>query len=100
VPEGPKIKPEEIFPEKWGPTQCPFCIGNQSKAYQDQIKTLSKVNKLWDHVEKVHGLELAAFATGKKDCSICRARGIVFTPSSVPHFKNHTQTVHEIKLRP
>jgi hypothetical protein len=59
--------------------------------HMSQQRTLSK--------ENIHGLELAAFAAGRKACSICKARGIVFTPSSVPHFKNHTQRLHGIGLR-
>jgi hypothetical protein len=97
VPEPLEIK---TVPEKCKPTQCPFCIGNVSKPYQERTKPLSTVNKLWDHVESVHRDELAAYASGKKACSICKARGTTFTPSSVPHFKNHTQKVHVIRLRP
>jgi CTP-dependent riboflavin kinase len=55
---------------------------------------------MWDHVENVHRLELAAFATGRKPCPICGARGIIFTPSDVLHFKSHIEIVHKIKLRP
>jgi hypothetical protein len=51
-----------------------------SKPYQERTKPLSTVNKLWDHVESVHRDELAA--SGKEACSICKARGTTFTPSS------------------
>jgi hypothetical protein len=97
VPEPLEIK---TVPEKYGPTQCPFCVGDVSKPYQERMKPLSTVNKLWDHVESVHRDELAAYASGKKNCSICKARRTTFIPSSVPHFKNHTQKVHVIRLRP
>ena len=86
MPEPLEIK---AVPEKYKPTQCPFCISNVFKLYQERTKPLSTVNKLWDHVESVHCDELAAYASGKKACFICKARGITFTPSSVSHFKNH-----------
>jgi hypothetical protein len=103
VPEAPKIKPEEVFPkmipEKCDPLQCPFCLGNTALPYRDRIKKLSRINKLWDHVKNVHRDELAAYETGKKICTICEARNVTFFPENVPHYKNHTQTVHVIKLR-
>jgi hypothetical protein len=83
VPESPAIKIEEPFPEECKPTQCPCCIGNVSKSYQERTKPLSRVNKLWDHVDKVHGLEVAAFADGDKLCPICEARGMIFALSSI-----------------
>jgi hypothetical protein len=100
VSEPPGIKTEETLPQECKPTQCPFCIGDESKIYQERTKSLSRVNKLWDHVENTHGLELAACATGDKPCLIRKVRGVTFTPSGIAHFKNHTQGVHKIKLRP
>jgi hypothetical protein len=96
-PEPPK---EEMIPEKCNPLQCPFCLGNKCLLYGARTKTRSKTNKLWDHVDGVHADELAAYKTGKKACPICAARNIAFFPESVPHFKNHTQLLHVIRLRP
>jgi hypothetical protein len=100
VPGPQKIRSEEIFPEKWRPTQYPFYIGDESKTYQDRIKSLSRINKLWDHIENIHGLEFAAFSAGDKVCPICRSRRVIFILSGITHFKNHVQKVHKIKLRP
>jgi hypothetical protein len=65
-------------------TQCPFCIDDESKIFRERTKPLRRVNKFWDHVENIHHLELAAFATGHKPCLICQAKGIMFTLSK--HF--------------
>jgi hypothetical protein len=55
---------------------------------------------MWDHVEKLHDLEPAAFETGRELCPICKTRVLIFTPSGIRHFKSHTQKVYKIKLRP
>lgn len=90
----------DIIPEKYDPLQCPFCLSDTRLLPIDREKRKSKVNKLWDHVEKIHWQELAAFDTGTRRCGIYGIRKVNFVPSSVPHFKNHTQTVHGIRLRP
>lgn len=95
-PEPPK---KEMIPERCNPLQCPFCLGNTCLSYGARIETLSKTNKLWDHVERFHPDELAAYETGEKACTICEARDVTFFPKSVLHFKNHTQLVHGIRLR-
>jgi hypothetical protein len=95
----PNLSDKKIIPEKSERTQCPFCIGNVFKFYQKRMKPLSTVNKLWNYVENIHRDELAAYASGKKACSICKARGSIFTPSSVRYFKNYIQKVHVIGLR-
>jgi hypothetical protein len=100
VPEPPNVKLEEIIPEEYKPTQCPFCIGNASKPHRKRMKPFSKVNKMWNHIENVHDCELAAFATGRKCCSICEERDLSFIPSDIRHFKSHTAKMHKISLRP
>ncbi|KAL2801601.1 hypothetical protein BJX63DRAFT_438656 [Aspergillus granulosus] len=85
--------------EKYDPLQCPFCLSDRSLPPIDRQKKKSKRNKLWDHVENMHKLELAAFNGGVKPCGLCGMRNIRFVPPSVTHFKNHTQKVHGIRLR-
>jgi hypothetical protein len=89
----------QIIPEKYEPKHCPFCVSNLSKPQHEREKPLSRVSKMWDHVENIHRQELAAFANGKIPCPICKARDVIFTPLSVPDFKNHTQRIHDIRLR-
>lgn len=86
-------------PGKYDPLQCPFCLADQSLPTCDREKKKSKTNKLWNHVEKMHKLELAAFESGTKHCGICDMRSFRFVPPSVTHFKNHTQEAHGIRLR-
>ncbi|ODM15441.1 hypothetical protein SI65_09044 [Aspergillus cristatus] len=96
----PKPPRAEIIPESYDPSQCPFCLSDTRLPPSDREKRKSKINKLWDHVENIHRQELAAFNTGNRRCGICGIRNIDFIPSNVPNFKNHTQTVHGIRLRP
>jgi hypothetical protein len=96
----PDLPDLEIIPETYGKTQCPLCIGDESKPWHERTKCFSTVNRLWDHVEKLHRQELAAFATGTKICPIWKARRITFVLSSIPHFKHHSLKIHHIKLRP
>ncbi|BCR96735.1 uncharacterized protein AKAW2_30054A [Aspergillus luchuensis] len=97
TPTPPKA---EIIPERYDPLQCPFCLSDLRLPQVDRQKRKCKTNKLWDHVEKIHCQELAAFDTGNRRCGICSIRNIDFLPSSRNEFKNHTQTVHGIRLRP
>ncbi|XRM38740.1 hypothetical protein ABZX51_002137 [Aspergillus tubingensis] len=86
--------------ENFDPLQCPFCLSDTRLSPADRTKRKSKTNKLWDHVERIHEQELAAFDSGFRKCGLCRLKNIDFVPSSVSNFKNHTHTVHGIRLRP
>ncbi|KAL4891317.1 hypothetical protein BDV59DRAFT_66820 [Aspergillus ambiguus] len=99
-PQSTNPPPSESIPEKYDPLQCPFCLSDTRLPPTDRVKRKSKINKLWDHVENIHQHELAAFENGTRCCGICGIRNVTFIPSSVPHFKNHTQTIHGIRLRP
>jgi hypothetical protein len=88
-----------IVPGIYDPLQCPFCLSNPGLPPASCEKRKSKINKFWDHVEKLHQPELAAFDTGSKRCGLCGLRNINYRPSSVSQFKNHTETVHGIRLR-
>lgn len=90
----------DIIPEKYDLSQCPFCLSDTRKPSTNREERKSKVNKLWDHVENIYRQELAAFDTGTRRCGICCMRKVNFVPSSVPHFKSHTQKVYGIRLRP
>jgi hypothetical protein len=88
-----------VVPEGYDPLQCPFCLSNTGLPLASRERRMSKRNKLWDHVENLHRAELAAYSTGNKQCGLCGMRSINYRPSSVPEFKNHTETVHGIRLR-
>ncbi|KAF4210378.1 hypothetical protein CNMCM5878_004493 [Aspergillus fumigatiaffinis] len=98
--EPPKPSPTRAdIPERYDRLQCPFCLSNPSLPLNSRTKRKSKINKLWDHVENLHRAELAAYNTGAKQCGLCGMKSITYLPSSVPEFKNHTETVHGIRLR-
>jgi hypothetical protein len=88
-----------IVPGIYDPLQCPFCLSNPGLPPASCEKRKSKINKFWDHVEKLHQPELAAFDTGSKRCGLCGLRNNNYRPSSVSQFENHTETVHGIRLR-
>ncbi|CEL11756.1 hypothetical protein ASPCAL14853 [Aspergillus calidoustus] len=69
--------------EKYHPLQCPFCLSDRSLPPIDREKKKSKRNKLWDHVETMHKLELAAFDDGINPCGLCDMRKVHFVPPSV-----------------
>jgi hypothetical protein len=100
MPEFPEMKIKESFPEECKPIQYLYCIGNVSKSYKERIKPLNRINKLWNHIDKIHNFEVAVFINDDKFCPICKIRRIIFTLSSIRHFKHHIQKVHKIKLRP
>jgi hypothetical protein len=89
MPESSRIKIEESFPEECKSIQYLYCIGNISKSYKKRIKPLNKINKLWNHIDKVHNLEIAVFANGNKFYPIYKIRRIIFILSSIRHFKHH-----------
>jgi hypothetical protein len=99
TPADPSVSIPRYDSQKYDPLQCPFCLANPGLPLGKRLKKKSKRNKLWDHVENLHGAELAAFGTGTKRCGLCGMRSINYLPSSVPEFKNHTETVHGIRLR-
>jgi hypothetical protein len=89
MPESPKIKIEESFPEKCKPIQYFYYIDNVFKFYQERIKSLNRINKLWDHINKIYNFEIAIFIDGNKFYPICEIREIIFTLLNIRHFKHY-----------
>jgi hypothetical protein len=56
------------------PIQYSFYVENTSKSYRGRIKSLSKINKLWNYVENVHRHEFTAFEIDQKACPICKTK--------------------------
>jgi len=78
------------------PTQCLFCLGDESLPYLHRIYPFSKPNKMMNEA----GKHLERFAPKDQvPCPHpqCRAAGLVLP--SVINFKNHTEIVHKIRLR-
>ena len=84
------------FPTICRPTQCPFCLDNESLPYHHRIYEYAKPHQMMNEVEK----HLKRFAPANEvPCPHpqCKATGLILP--EVMTFKNHTATVHEIFLR-
>ncbi len=84
------------FPLVCKPTQCIFCLGNESKSYPGRMFEYAKANKMMNEVEK-HLKKYAPKDEVPCPHRQCKAAGLVLP--SVMGFKNHTATVHKIFLR-
>jgi hypothetical protein len=86
-----------VFPLVCGKTQCPFCIGDESKSYEQRMGSFCRPAKMMDHVERIHlkGQDPEA----RIECChpTCKSQGLVL--KHLQHFKNHVQSVHGISLR-
>ena len=101
LPQPPLVKEEspdlEPFPLVCAKTQCPFCIGDESKSYEERLGSFCRVSKMRDHVERIH---LRGFVPEEAvSCRhpVCKSQGLVL--KDLQDFKNHVQTVHGISLR-
>ncbi|XMA20273.1 hypothetical protein WAI453_013064 [Rhynchosporium graminicola] len=101
LPQPPIIKEEspdlEPFPIKLAKDQCPICISDESKSYNERIGSFCRPTKMIDHVERIHlkGRDPRA----KIECfhPACKSQGLVL--EHVEHFKGHVEKVHGVKLR-
>ena len=87
---------KDRFPLVCKPTQCIFCLGNESKPYQERLYEYAKPNKMMNEVEK-HLIKYAPEDQILCPHLQCKAAGLVLP--SVMGFKNHMATVHKIFLR-
>ena len=101
LPPPPLVKEEspnlEPFPLVLAKTQCPICIGDESKSYEERMGSFCRPAKMMDHVERTHlkGKDPEA----RIECyhPTCKSQGLVL--EHLQHFKNHVQTVHGVTLR-
>ncbi|KAH7418717.1 hypothetical protein BKA64DRAFT_730274 [Cadophora sp. MPI-SDFR-AT-0126] len=60
LPQPPLVKEEspppslELFPIKLAKDQCPICIGDESKSYDERMGSFCRPAKMMDHVERIH----------------------------------------------
>ena len=87
----------ERFPLKCEPTQCTFCLGDESLPYGHRIFAYRRKNKLWDHVENKHFNKIAAGSPVACKHPACVANSVVL--ASKARFKVHTQKIHGVALR-
>ena len=91
-----QLNPAEEFPLTCKPTQCIFCLNNESKSHAERNFEYARPNKMMNHVEK----HLQNYEPSESiPCSHpkCRAEAVIL--SDVKVFKNHTTIIHEIFLR-
>lgn len=101
LPQPPLIKEEspdlEPFPLKLAKDQCPICIGDELKSYEEGMGSFCPPVKMMDHVERIHigGRDPHA----KIECyhPACKSQGLIL--QHVEHFKGHVEKVHGVKLR-
>jgi hypothetical protein len=101
LPHRPLIKegsPDlEPFPLVLAKTQCPICIGDESKIYEERMRSFCRVSKMRDHVERIHLQGVNPEAKFFCYHPVCKSRGLVL--KDLRHFKNHVQTDHKVSLR-
>jgi hypothetical protein len=96
--ESPEVGPlAPVIPLVCGKSQCIFCIGDESKSYEQRVGSFCRPAKMMDHVERIHlkGHDPKA----RIECchTTCKSQGLVL--KHLAHFKNHVQSVHGISLR-
>lgn len=100
-PEGLAEDSEEdttdYFPLICRPTQCPFCLGEERKSYEDRTFEYCRPNKMMEHVQEAHLRKYASNDEINCEHPTCKANSL--TLPSVMAFKRHTAKVHQINLR-
>lgn len=97
LPEQMQEECEQTFPLICRPTQCPICIGDKSKSYEERTFEWSKRNKMWNHFARDHLNTRPFNAPIRCHHPICMANDLIL--ETLQTFKNHTQHIHGIILR-
>ncbi|KAF7912284.1 uncharacterized protein EAF01_001305 [Botrytis porri] len=88
---------DPFFPLVCGKSQCPFCIGDETRSYEQRVGSFCRPAKMMDHVERVHLKGQDPGARMKCYHPICKSQGLVL--KHLERFKSHVQSVHGITLR-
>ena len=83
------------FPLMYKPTQCIFCLGNESKPYHKRVFEYAKPNKMMNEVEK-HLSKYSPQDPVPCPHPQCKVAGLVLP--SIIGFKNYAVRVHKIFL--
>ncbi|KAH7418882.1 FluG domain-containing protein, partial [Cadophora sp. MPI-SDFR-AT-0126] len=103
LPQPPLVKEEspspdlEPFPLVLAKSQCPICIGDESKSYEERMGSFCRPAKMMDHVERIHLKGRDPHAQIECYHPVCKSQGLVL--EHVEHLKGHVETVHGVKLR-
>lgn len=85
------------FPLICKPTQCPFCIGNESIAHSERTFAYSRAAKMMDHVQRSHLASIHPNEAIACRHPICKREPVVL--NHVQHYKAHVQKIYGITLR-
>lgn len=85
------------FPLVCSKSQCPFCIGDETRSYEQRMGSFCRPAKMMDHVERIHLKGQDPRARMKCYHPICKSQGLVLI--HLEHYKSHVQSVHGITLR-
>jgi len=101
LPPQPLVKKEspnlELFPLVLAKTQCPICIGDELKSYEERMGCFCRVSKMRDHVERIHLRGVVPEESISCRHPVCKSQRLVLEHLQL--FKNHVQTVHGVSLR-
>jgi hypothetical protein len=101
LPPRPLVEEElpylEPFPLVLAKTQCPICIGDELKSYEERMGCFCRVSKMRDHVERIHLKGVVPEEAISCRHPVCKSQGLVL--KHLQHFKSHVQTVHGVSLR-
>ena len=91
-------KASKHIPLEGKPKQCICCLGNKFKSYAERTFEYSKLNKMWNHLEKEFLQYFAPDDPVPCPHHVCRAKG--FVSRRVMAFKAHCARDHKIFFRP
>jgi hypothetical protein len=98
--ESPGLEPFEPFPLLLAKTQCPICIGDESKSYEERMGCFCRVSKMRDHVARIHLRGVVPEEPFSCRHPVCKSQSPKLVLKDLQAFKNHVQTVHGVSLRP
>jgi hypothetical protein len=96
--ESPELGPlDPFFPLECREKQCIFCIGDESKSYEQRMGEFCRLATMMNHVENIHlkGRDPKA----KIECChlTCKSQGLVL--EKLEYFKSHVELVHKVRIR-
>lgn len=91
------ITRSRAIPSRPRQDQCPICIGDELKSYEERMDCFCRVSKMRDHVERTHLRGVAPEEAFSCRHPVGKSQGLVL--KHLQRFKSHVQTVHGVRLR-
>lgn len=96
--ESPDLELLEPFPLVLAKTQCPICIGDESKSYEERMGCFCRVSKMRDHVERIHLRGVLPQQPFSCRHPVCESQTPKLVLKDLQAFKNHVQRIHGVSL--